>query len=138
MPNTNEPSQEPHSGWYFLIVATGLLAALSISIFVKGGIGDMERLKKKKQSLRKEYRQRKARLEKLRRREKRLHHDPYLIEKLAREKLGLDRPGEKVVGFRNSVYSDTSASRLKEREFNVPANKNQSESDTFVPSASIN
>lgn len=104
---SNPPvNTDPNPGWYFLLVVVAMVGSLSIAFFVKGGIGEMNRLREQKQQLVENNQKQRERIRKLKRREKRLHQDPHLIENIAREKLGLAKPGEKQVGFK-FLGSDT-------------------------------
>lgn len=105
--STNPPA-DPHPVWYLVVVVAAGLSSVAIALFVKGGIGDIERLRERKQQLIQAKKQRRKRLRELRQREIRLHQDPYLIEKLARQKLGLRRPGEKRI--RLEEHGDTTVS----------------------------
>lgn len=97
MPSNNDSGEAPHPVWYLLLVLTAGLCSLAIAFFVKGGIGDMERLRERKTELRDQIASKKKTYRRLKARRKRLHRDPYLIEKIARQRLGLGRPGEKRV-----------------------------------------
>lgn len=94
MPNASPSDDKPHPAWYLLIVLTAGLCSLAIAFFVKGGIGDMDRLSERKTALREQIANKKETYRRLKDRRKRLHRDPYLIEKIARQRLGLGRPGE--------------------------------------------
>lgn len=86
-----------HPAWYLVLFVSVCLSSLAIAFFVKGGVGDMNRLTERKEELREKIREKQDKYDQLQAREKRLHQDPYLIEELARQRLGLGRPGEKVV-----------------------------------------
>lgn len=102
------PDAEPHPIWYLIVVTAAGLSSVAIALFVKGGVGDVEGLQERKKELIQAKKERKQRLRKLRQREKRLHRDPYLIEKLARQKLGLRRPGEKRIRIEEEPDSGVS------------------------------
>lgn len=98
MTASNQSDGDPlHPGWFFLLLGAAFLASLGVFLFVEGGVGDVDRLRGEKQSLLRHNERQRERYRDLVRRRKRLHHDPYLIEELAREKLGLHTPGEQVV-----------------------------------------
>jgi cell division protein FtsB len=105
MPSTDGSSEAPHPAWYLLVVLTAGLCSLAIAFFVKGGIGDMDRLQERKAQLREQIVDKRKTYRRLKDRRKRLHRDPYLIEKIARQRLGLGRPGEKRVRLED--LSDT-------------------------------
>lgn len=99
----------PSRSWYAVIIGGAIICSAVIAFFVRGGMSDIQRLREKKQYLeqRNELLQKQARRLELRRR--RLHQDPHLIEDLARDRLGLVRPGEREVQFRESEPDTTTA-----------------------------
>jgi cell division protein FtsB len=99
MPSSKQtdPGQDPHPAWYLVLVLSAGLSSIAVAYFVKGGVGDMNRLQEQKEELREKIAEKKEKYRKLQARRERLHRDPYLIEKLARQRLGLGRPGEKRV-----------------------------------------
>jgi cell division protein FtsB len=80
-----------------MLVLSAGLSSIAVAYFVKGGVADMNRLEDRKEELREELAEKKEKYRQLQARRERLHRDPYLIEKLARQRLGLGRPGEKRV-----------------------------------------
>lgn len=119
MSQESEGVSDPHPIWYLVIFVAAGLTSVAIALFVKGGIGDIERLQERKQTLMQNKKEHRKRLRKLRQRQKRLHQDPYLIEKLARQKLGLHRPGEKIIRLRNQPDSSATLKSRSDRE-NAP------------------
>lgn len=101
MSSTNNANDTPHPAWYLLVVLTAGLCSLAIAFFVKGGIGDMDRMRERKAQLREQIANKKDTYRRLKDRRKRLHRDPYLIEQIARQRLGLGRPGEKKIQLEN-------------------------------------
>ncbi len=94
----NERKEEPLSPlWYFVILFTAGLSSVVIALFMEGGVNETDRLQAQKQALKQSIESRQKKLRTLKLREYRLRHDSYLIESLARKKLGYGRPGEKQV-----------------------------------------
>lgn len=101
-----------YAAWCILLVAAFGVSSGTVAVFVEGGFGgDLEELRERRQRLLEVRQRNRGRYRSLRRREVRLHHDPYLIEKLARERLGLSRPGEKRVVFDSEGTPDSAALR---------------------------
>jgi cell division protein FtsB len=90
---------------------------VAIAFFVEGGLGDVQQLQARKKALNESIESKRQTLLNLKEREKRLHQDPYLIEKLARKKLGYGRPGEKRVKLAGD--GDTTPAKKSGNE-NVP------------------
>lgn len=118
MLSTKGSNEAPHPAWYLLVLLTAGLCSLVIAFFVKGGIGDMDRMRERKAALREQIVNKKETYRKLQDRRKRLHRDPYLIEKIARQRLGLGRPGEKKIRL-----EDLSDTPLSGDGFRVPSTK---------------
>lgn len=99
MPSSNQSNngKDPHPAWYLVLVLSAGLSSIAVAYFVKGGVGDMNRFQDRKDELREEIAKKKETYQQLQARRERLQQDPYLIEKLARKRLGLGRPGEKRV-----------------------------------------
>ncbi|MFB6355317.1 MAG: septum formation initiator family protein [bacterium] len=104
-----EDPRDPSGGWYVILLAGALISSVSIAFFVEGGIGDLERLQKKKKKLKTAHRNLQKKHKELKLRRKRLQQDPHLIENLARERLGMVKPGEKRIKFDSSVRTPSSA-----------------------------
>lgn len=97
-----------YTTWCVVLVLTFGISSLSVALFVEGGVGgDVQKLRDRRNALRDAQKRYRRRYRALRRREKRLHHDPYLIEELARDRLGMSRPGEKRVIMESEGSSDT-------------------------------
>ena len=84
-----------------LLMASGLFFAVMLGLAIAGARGflAMWRLQHEVGQLAQEVRAIEAESRRLRREVQRLHHDPHYIEKIAREELGLVRPGEVVFEF---------------------------------------
>lgn len=123
---------KPSRGWYAAIMAIAILSSSIIAFYIQGGMTDLEQLNERKQQLQKEHEQLLEQAKELKIRRRRLHEDPHLIEDLARDRLGMARPGEKAVSFRETgsetTESDTSAG-------DIPTDtgplEQQTESDTL-------
>jgi cell division protein FtsB len=115
MPSANNPESPPHPAWYLVLLVSAGLCSLAIAFFVKGGIGDMNRLEERKQALKQKIKENKQTYRRLKNRERRLHQDPYLIEKLARKKLGLGRPGEKRIQLSTEGETVTESPKRRDR-----------------------
>jgi len=103
-----KPGGLSYLSWCAVLLAGFVVSSVSIALFVEGGLGsDVTRLRERREALREARVRNRRRHRALRRREKRLHQDPYLIEKLARERLGLSRPGEKRVRLAPQAAGDT-------------------------------
>lgn len=84
-------------------VAGGLLALLVlVAVFGDRGLLDLWRLRRELEALHREVQALEAENERLARAIEQLRHDPGSIERLAREELGLVRPGERVLRFPRS------------------------------------
>jgi len=123
---------KPSRSWYAAIIAIAILSSSIIAFYIQGGMTDLERLRERKQQLQQENVRLQKRAEQLKTRRRRLHEDPHLIEDLARERLGLARPGEKAVSFHetgsDTVRSDTVAIPLPGDTSSL---QQQTESDTL-------
>lgn len=142
--NRPEPSK-PSRSWYAVIIAVAIISSAVVAFYIQGGMSDLEQLERRKQQLLKENQRLNQQMEKLELRRRRLHEDPYLIEELARERLGLARPGEKTVTFREtgrdtstrdsdpSAYrtdnpADTGPLRQQQQSEHLPFGENSMES----------
>lgn len=85
-----------HPGW---IVAVVLLALVLAALLGDNGVIQLWRLQGEVESLHREVQALEAENERLARAIAELRHDPAVIERLAREELGLVRPGERVLRF---------------------------------------
>lgn len=99
-----------YRAWCVILLAVFGVSSAAVAVFVEGGVGgSMEELRERREQLLEARQRNRRRYRALRRREKRLHQDPYLIEQLARERLGLSRPGEKRVVLDPVETGDSSA-----------------------------
>ncbi len=81
--------------YIFTLLLGAIVISATIVLFAHSSDQQLEELVRRREELEKENRRLENKAEDLAIREKRLQEDPYLIQKLAREKLGLSRPGEK-------------------------------------------
>ncbi len=93
-------SKETDSGWFLLVLALTIVSATGIAFLAHSGDTQLEKLISRKKNLQKRNVRLKEKHTNLQIRRQRLHQDPQLIKKLAREKLGLVKPGEKVIWFK--------------------------------------
>jgi cell division protein FtsB len=87
-------------GW---IVVAALLVVTVMAIFGDNGVLALRRLRGEVDTLVREVRTLEAENERLSRAIGQLQEDPAVIERIAREELGLVRPGERVLRFPRSV-----------------------------------
>lgn len=112
------PFVDRSSNRSLLLIIIAVVSAGTIAFIARKSGGRLKQLKDKKQRLKLQKQRLTKKKDKLTTREKRLHQDPYLIKKLAQEKLGFVQPGEKRLWFLES--------------------KNKHRSDTLFPSRSKN
>ena len=96
-------------GW---IVLAALLALALMAIFGDNGVIALRRLRGEVDALVREVRALEAENERLSRAITELQEDPAVIERIAREELGLVRPGERVLRFPRSSRPGESAPAL--------------------------
>ena len=89
-----------NSGWFLVALAAAIISAGAIAFLAHGRDGRLEGLMQRKEILQQRNQELQEENKQLQILQERLHQDPHLIEKLAREKLGLVNPGEKVVWFK--------------------------------------
>jgi cell division protein FtsL len=87
-------------GW---IVVVALLLLSVVAVFGDNGVLALRRLRGEVDTLVREVRSLEAENERLSRQISELQEDPAVIERIAREELGLVRPGEKVLRFPRSA-----------------------------------
>jgi cell division protein FtsB len=93
----------PHPGW----LVAGVLALLLVAaVFGDSGILHLWRLRGEMEALHRDVQSLEAENERLSRAITELRHDPSAIERIAREELGLVRPGERVLRFPRSPRPD--------------------------------
>jgi len=97
MNTESDEGDKPSRGWYAVIIAAAIVSSAVIAFFVRGGMSDLQRLREQKKYLRQQNKRLKKKARELEIRRRRLHQDPQLIEEIARDRLGLARPGEKQV-----------------------------------------
>ncbi|MGH7265741.1 MAG: FtsB family cell division protein [Candidatus Rokuibacteriota bacterium] len=86
----------PHPGW---IVAGLLTMLLVVAVFGENGILHLRRLRAEIEALHRDVQALDAENERLSRAIGEVRTDPAAIERIAREELGLVRPGERVLRF---------------------------------------
>jgi cell division protein FtsB len=96
-------------GW---IVAVVLVALVVAALLGDNGVLQLWRLQAEVESLHREVQALEAENERLARAIAELRHDPAVIERLAREELGLVRPGERVLRFPRTPGPDASPGRV--------------------------
>jgi cell division protein FtsB len=89
----------PHPGW---LVAGVLGLLLVVAVFSDTGILHLRRLRAEVETLHRDVQALEAENERLSRAIAELRHDPAALERIAREELGLVRPGERVLRFPRS------------------------------------
>ncbi len=96
---TETPTETQNSGSSFRVLLVGACAVVFVILLVAGydGSRDLARLKSREAQLEARLRKTEASVSVLRDRISRLRWDPYMLERVAREELGLSRPGEIVV-----------------------------------------
>lgn len=94
--NQSEP-QEPKSSLRTILVAAAVAVFAVLLLAGYDGSRDLARLKARKSQLEARLRQTEGNIAELKDRIGRLRSDPYTLERVAREQLGLARPGEVVV-----------------------------------------
>jgi cell division protein FtsB len=82
-----------------LAVGALVLVILAFTVFGERGLLNLVRYQKERQELVAEAERLKAENQRLREEIERLKNDPSLIERLAREELGMVKPGELVIQF---------------------------------------
>ena len=88
-------------------IVAAVLAALLLAAFLgDNGVLQLWRLQAEVESLHREVQTLEAENERLARAIAELRHDPAVIERLAREELGLVRPGERVLRFPRTQRSE--------------------------------
>jgi cell division protein FtsB len=93
-------------GW---IVLGALVILVLIAVFGDNGVLALRRLRGEMDTLVREVRALEAENERLSRAIVELQEDPAVIERIAREELGLVRPGERVLRFPRSARPEPSA-----------------------------
>ena len=96
-------------GW---IVVGALLVLGVMAVFGDNGVLALRRLRGEVASLVREVRTLEAQNERLSRAITELQDDPGVIERIAREELGLVRPGERILRFPRTTRPDESAPAL--------------------------
>jgi cell division protein FtsB len=86
----------PHPGW---IVAGVLVLLLAAALFGENGLLHLRRLRADVETLHRDVQTLEMENERLSRAITQLRTDPVAIERIAREELGLVRPGERVLRF---------------------------------------
>lgn len=83
------------------LLATGALALAGAGLLAFGGAGAVRvwQMSREVETLEREIEQLRAEADRLSRAVDRLREDPALIERLAREELGMVKPGERVLKF---------------------------------------
>ncbi len=95
--------RSPHPGW----VVAGILGLLLVAAFLgDNGVLQLWRLRAEVGALHQDVQALEAENERLSRAIAELRHDPSVMERLAREELGLVRPGERVLRFPRSSRAD--------------------------------
>lgn len=92
----------PHPGW---IVAGVLALLLGAALFGDNGVLHLWQLRGEVESLHRDVQALEAENERLSRAITELRNDPSALERIAREELGLVRPGERVLRFPRSPRS---------------------------------
>ena len=95
----------PHPGW---IVAGVLSLLLGAAMFGENGVLQLWRLRSEVESLHRDVQVLEAENERLTRAITELRSDPSALERIARDQLGLVRPGERVLRFPRSSDSPRS------------------------------
>lgn len=108
MVRESSPDTPPSRGWYAVLIGAAIVSSALIAFFVRGGMTDLQRLHEQKQHLKQQNELLRERARDLQLRRRRLHQDPQVIEELARDRLGLTRPGERQVEF-EETGPDTAA-----------------------------
>jgi cell division protein FtsB len=103
------PTRLTRPGW---IVVGALLVLAVMAIFGDNGVLALRRLRGEVDTLVREVRALEAENERLSRAIGELQEDPAVIERIAREELGLVRPGERVLRFPRSVRPGQSGPAL--------------------------
>jgi cell division protein FtsB len=96
-------------GW---IVVGALLVLAVMAVFGDNGVLALKRLRGEVDTLVRDVRTLEAENERLSRAISELQEDPAVIERIAREELGLVRPGERVLRFPRSARPGASAPAL--------------------------
>ncbi len=92
--------RHPHPGW----IVAGLLALLlGAAVFGENGLLHLRRLRGEVETLHRDVQALEVENERLSRDIAELRSDPAAIERIAREELGLVRPGERVLRFPRSA-----------------------------------
>ena len=97
------PRRPPHPGW---VVAAILALLLVAGLFGDKGLLQLGRLRAEVEALHRDVQALEAENERLSRAIADLRDDPSVLERIAREELGLVRPGERVLRFPRSPQSD--------------------------------
>jgi len=92
--------RRPHPGW---IVAGVLAVLLGAAVFGENGVLHLRRLRTDIETLHRDVQALEVENERLSRAIAELRSDPAAIERIAREDLGLVRPGERVLRFPRSA-----------------------------------
>lgn len=88
--------RRPRAGW----IVAGLLALLAVAALLgENGLIRLWQLRQEVTTLHRQVQELEAENERLSRSIDRLRQDPAVIEKIARERLGLVKPGERVLRF---------------------------------------
>jgi cell division protein FtsB len=103
------PTRFRRPGW---IVVGALLVLAVMAIFGDNGVLALRRLRGEVDTLVREVRTLEAENERLSRAIGELQEDPAVIERIAREELGLVRPGERVLRFPRSARPGESSPAL--------------------------
>ncbi|MFP4686720.1 MAG: FtsB family cell division protein [bacterium] len=93
-------NKNKESGWFLLVFALTIVSAAAIALLAHGSDGQLQELRERRKHLKVRNEQLREKRDELQITRQRLHQDPQLIKKLAREKLGLVKPGEKVIWFK--------------------------------------
>lgn len=100
------PRPPLHPGW---LVAGGLALLLLVGVFGDKGLLQLWRLRAEVEALHRDVQALEAENERLSRAIAAFRDDPSVLERIAREELGLVRPGERVLRFPKSARPDTAA-----------------------------
>lgn len=112
----SQTTEGPDARWFVVLIAGAGVLSLGIGLFMEGGIGDVEAYDDKITKLEEEIDRLEGRRQRLKSRRVRLQSDPYMIETLARERLGYSKPGERLVEFPNLTRSGPRAERSEDSE----------------------
>jgi cell division protein FtsB len=136
MSSRNASDGEPPSrGWYAVIIGGAIVCSAGIAFFVRGGMSDIQRLRERKEYLEKRNSALHKKSRQLELRRQRLHQDPHLIEDLARDRLGLVRPGERRVEF-EETGSDSNSSDTTSRSDSGPTRSPSSDTSNRLDTGS--